>query len=365
MKITDVRAVQIDVPQGPTPSHDAGYVVPPNSLAAWGYVEVFTDEGVSGFCPAAAPPTLVEGPLKRMIVGQNPLEVERIWTAMWQGWRHPKMDDLMAISKVDIAIWDLAGKALGQPVWRLLGGARNRVRAYGAGGMYRRGKGVPELVEEMLGFVEDGFRAVKMKVGWIPFDEDIARVRAVREAVGPGVDLMIDANHAWLPHEAIRFARAVEPYRIYWLEEPVDPWDHRGCAEVARALDVPIATGENVGSRYLWRDMVDARACDILNADALYCGGVTEWRRIAAYAAAHSLPIAPHGNGHVHAHLVGGVPNGLIVEVGLYQGRRPERPPIVEPLRVTDGQIDLTDEPGFGWRIDRAAIDWYLKQTWS
>ncbi|HEY3078545.1 MAG TPA: enolase C-terminal domain-like protein [Chloroflexota bacterium] len=176
---------------------------------------------------------------------------------------------------------------------------------------------------------------------------------------------MIDANHAWLPHEAIRFARAVEPYRIYWLEEPVDPWDHRGCAEVARALDVPIATGENVGSRYLWRDMVDARACDILNADALYCGGVTEWRRIAAYAAAHSLPVAPHGNGHVHAHLVGGVPNGLIVEVGLYQGRRPERPPIVEPLRVTDGQIDLTDEPGFGWRIDRAAIDWYLKQKWS
>lgn len=360
MKIVDVKAVQIDIPVGAAPSHDAGYVPTTESTAPWGYVEVTTDDGVTGFCPAAAPPSLVEGPIKRAIVGENPLEIERIWTQMWQGWRHPKMDDLMAISKVDIAIWDLAGKLLGQPVWRLLGGARRRVRAYGAGGMYREGKDVAGLVGEMMGFVEDGFRAVKMKVAWIPFAEDVARVRAVREAIGPDVDLMVDANHAWLPHEAIKFGRAVEKYDIYWLEEPVAPWDYRGCAEVARALDIPIATGENVGALPLWRDMIDARACDILNADALYCGGPTEWRRIAALAHAHSLPMAPHGNGHVHAQLVGGVPNGTIVEVGLYQGLRPARPPTVEPLRVVDGFIDLTDEPGFGWRIDREAIKWHM-----
>src|SRR4051794_11196533 len=217
MKITDVKAVSVEINRGPTPSHDGGHIVEPNSTAPYGYVEVFTDEGLTGFCPAAAPPALVESSLKPMLVGENPLEIERIWARLFQGWRHPKMDDLMAISKVDIAVWDLAGKALGQPVWRLLGGARDRVRAYGAGGMYIRGKDAAELVDEMADFAAHGFDAVKMKVAGAPFKEDVARVKAVREALGPDVDLMIDANHAWTPYEAIKFARAVEQYDVYWL----------------------------------------------------------------------------------------------------------------------------------------------------
>jgi D-arabinonate dehydratase len=293
-----------------------------------------------------------------MIVGQNPLEVERIWTRMFQGWRHPKMDDLMAISKVDVAIWDVAAQILGQPVWRLLGGARREVRAYGAGGMYVPGKDAAELAAEMRDFATHGYSAVKMKVAGAPPREDVARVRAVREAIGPDVDLMLDANHAWTASEAIRFARLVEEYDPYWLEEPVMPWDHAGCAEVARALDLPVATGENVGSLYLWRDLIDARACDVVQADPLYCGGMTEWRKIAAYAAAHNLPVAPHGVPHVGAHCVGGLPNGLIAEVGLYGGRESEAPPIVEPLRVENGVVRLTDDPGFGFRIDRAALEW-------
>src|SRR5262249_22769838 len=202
----------------------------------------------------------------------------------------------------------------------------------------------------------------KMKVGGTPFKEDVARVVAVREAIGPDVDLMIDANHAWTPYEAIRFVRAVEAANPYWLEEPVAPWDHRGCAEVARALDVPVATGENVSSRYAFRDMIDARAADIIQVDATICGGLTEWRRIAAYAAAHDLPMASHGNAYVGATCVGGVPNGLIVEVGLYAGHQPERPPIVAPLAVTDGYFDLGDAPGFGYQIDRDAIRWNLER---
>jgi L-alanine-DL-glutamate epimerase-like enolase superfamily enzyme len=273
------------------------------------------------------------------------------------------MDDLMAISKVDIAIWDLMGKALGQPVWRLLGGARDRVRAYGAGGMYMRDKDIPELVAEMLDFTEHGFGAVKMKVAGAPFREDVARVFAVREAIGPDVELLIDANHAWTPYEAIRFARAVEQCTIGWLEEPVYPWDHQGCAEVARALDVPVATGENVSSLFAFRDMVDARACDIIQADALYCGGLTEWRKIAAYAAAHSLPMAPHGSAHIGAHCVGGVPNGLVVEVGMYAGREPARPPMLAPLAVDHSYIQLTETPGFGFQIDRDAIKWNIENT--
>jgi len=362
MKITDVKAVSVDTNVGPRPSHDGGFIVPANSKGKFGYVEVFTDEGLTGFCPGAATPSIVEGPLRDVLVGQNPLDVERCWHLMFQGWRHPKMDELMTISKVDIAIWDLAGKALGQPVWRLLGGARSRVRAYGAGGMYQEGKDVDGLVQEMVDFAEHGFGAVKMKVAWdrVGMRHDVERVKAVREALGPGVDLMVDANHAWRPDEAIVFARQIEQYRPYWLEEPVGPWDHWGCAEVARALDIPVATGENVSTRYMFRDMVDARACDIVQADALYCGGITEWRRIAAYASAHDLPMAPHGNAHVGAHCVGGVSNGLIVEVGMYAGRKPSRPPMLAPLVVEDSYVELGEKPGFGFEIDREAIRWNI-----
>lgn len=358
MKITDVKAVYVDHGPGPRPFSDGGYR---DQKRVFGYVEVFTDEGLTGFCPGGAPPSLVEHDLKEMIVGENPLEVERIWHRLFQGWRHPKMDDLMAISKVDVAIWDLMGKILGQPVWRLLGGARDCVKAYGAGGMYMRNKDIPELVAEMIDFTQHGFNAVKMKVAGAPFKEDVARVAAVRDAIGPDAGLMIDANHAWTPHEAIRFTRAIEQYGIDWLEEPVYPWDYAGCAEVARALDVPVASGENVSSVYAFRDMVDARAVDIIQADALYCGGITEWRRIAAYAAAHRLPVAPHGNAHIGAHCVGGVPNGLIVEVGMYAGRQGGRPPVVAPLQVKDGYIQLTDAAGFGFEIDRDAIKWNIE----
>ncbi len=360
MQITDVKAVYVDHGPGSRPFSDGGYR---DQKRVFGYIEVFTDEGLTGFCPGAAHPALVEHDLKEVIVGQNPLEVERIWHRLFQGWRHPKMDDLMAISKVDVAVWDIIGKALGQPVWRLLGGARDRVRAYGAGGMYMRDKGIPELVAEMADFTTHGFDAVKMKVAGAPFDQDVARGAAVREAIGPNVGLMIDANHAWTPYEALRFMRAVEDYNIDWLEEPVYPWDHHGCAEVARALDVPVATGENVSSLYAFRDMIDARACDIIQADPLYCGGVTEWRKIAAYAAAHRLPVAPHGSAHIGAHCVGGVQNGLIVEVGMYAGRQAARPPALAPVQVHHGCIQLTDAPGFGLQIDRDAIEWNVANS--
>jgi L-alanine-DL-glutamate epimerase-like enolase superfamily enzyme len=358
VKITDVKAVYLDIGTGPRPNSDGGYR---NQKRSFGYVEVFTDEGLTGFCPAAATPSIVEGELKPVLVGENPLEIERIWTRLFQGWRHPKMDEVMTISKVDIAIWDLMGKILNQPVWRLLGGARNRVRAYGAGGMYQPGKDVGELVNEMTDFVGAGFQAVKMKVGGLSTREDVERVRAVREAIGPDIDLMVDANHAWLPYEAIQFGRMVEDLRPYWLEEPVNPWDHRGCAEVARALDMPVATGENVSTRYAFRDMIDARAADIIQADALYCGGITEWRKIAAYADAHNLPMAPHGNAHVGAAGVAGVPNGLIVEVGMYAGRKTVRPPIVQPLEVRDGYVTMSEEPGLNFLVDRDAIRWNLE----
>ena len=141
MKITDVKAVSVEINRGPTPFHDGGFIVPPNSTAPYGYVEIFTDEGATGFCPAAAPPAVVENGFKPLLVGQNPLEIERIWRGSSRARATRRWTTLMAISKIDIALWDLAGKILGQPVWRLLGGARERVEVYGAGGYLPGGQG--------------------------------------------------------------------------------------------------------------------------------------------------------------------------------------------------------------------------------
>jgi L-alanine-DL-glutamate epimerase-like enolase superfamily enzyme len=355
MKITDVKGLLVELPT-PRPISDGGQK---NQREIVGYVEVFTDEGISGFCPGDAgggDPAVIDHYLKPMIVGENPLEVERIWTKMFQQWRHPKLDDMLTISRVDCAIWDIVGKALGQPVWRLLGGANRRVPAYAAGGMYQEGKGPAELAAEMVAFVEHGHNVVKMKVAGAPLKEDLVRLKAVREAVGPDVGLMVDINHVWRPDQAIRFGRIAEQFDLYWIEEPVNPWDYKGCAEVAAALDTPIATGENLSSRYTARDLIDWRGADIIQVDPTVCGGITEWRKVAAYAACHNLPVAPHGSQHVGAHCVAGVPNGLIVEAGAYYGLKRDVPPIVEPLRVQDGWVEMTDEPGLGLVVNRDVI---------
>ena len=366
MKITDVKAKMVDL--GVAPYWDAGLRV---QRRAFGIVEVFTDEGITGVYPGGCDAleadgmvSLIENGLKEVIVGENPLEVERLWEKMFGGWRHPKLDHLIAISHVDIAIWDVIGKALGQPVWRLLGGAQSRVKAYGAGGMYGENKTIEDLVEEMLDLVAQGHRAVKMKVGGLPLDEDVARVEAVRQGIGPGVELLVDGNHAWKPYEAIRFGRAIEQYRPYWLEEPVLPWDYRGCAQVAEALDTPVATGENLSTRWTFKELIDLRAADIIQADATLCGGITEWRKIAAYAAVNNLPMAPHGSAHVGAHCVASVPNGLIVESSDY--RRTTREPVPEyrkilaPLDLQNGYIQMSEKPGLGLELDRERLDAFL-----
>ena len=168
----------------------------------------------------------------------------------------------------------------------------------------------------MTGFVDLGYRAVKMKVGWpgAGLRHDAERVRAVREAIGPDVDLMVDVNNAWDANTAIRFGRMIERYEPYWLEEPTPADDYRGQAAICTALDVPVASGENEFTRWGFRDLLDARAVDIVQADPRTCGGFTEWLKIAALASAYHLPMAPHGGPHVGAHCVGAVSNGLIVE---------------------------------------------------
>jgi D-arabinonate dehydratase len=320
--------------------------------AGLGLVKIETDAGITGIGLGA------EGKIARatvehlagLLIGEDPIDVERLWHAMWV----PKLIGrrgitTRAISAIDIGLWDIRAKAAGLPLYKLLGGYRDRVPTYIAGGYYEEGKGLRELAREMEENVELGARAIKMKVGAVPIREDVERVRVVREAIGPDVRLLVDANCAYRHYEAIQLARRIEDYDIFWFEEPVAPDDYEGHRKLAAATTIPIATGENEYTRYGFRDLIAHHAAAILNADAKILGGVTEFMKVAALAQAHDLDIAPHGSQDIHVHLVAAIANGLILE--FYRDT-------VDPmwgkvyhhtLRLNDdGTVSPPDVPGIG-----------------
>lgn len=282
-----------------------------------GLVKIETDEGICGIGLGA---TGVIGRatvehLTPLLIGEDPINVERIWHKLWV----PKLTGrrgltTRAISAIDIGLWDIRAKVAGLPLYKLLGGYRDRVPTYVAGGYYEEGKGLKELAAEMIENVEMGARAVKMKVGALSIREDVERVKTVREAIGPDVKLLLDANCAYRHYEAIQFAKRVEEYDPFWFEEPVAPDDYEGHRRLADATSIPIATGENEYTRYGFRDLIANQSAAILNADAKILGGVTEFMKVAALAQAHDLDIAPHGSQDIHVHLVAAISNGLILE---------------------------------------------------
>ncbi len=320
-------------------------------------VKMQTDSGLVGLGLGGVNTALLEQ-FKPLLIGEDPFNVERLWHALWV----PKLvgrrgTETRTISTLDIALWDIVGKAVGKSVHQLLGGYAERIPVYIAGGYYEEGKGLKELAEEMLENMRMGARAVKMKIGGVPIPEDVERVRVVRDTVGPDVDVMVDANNAYPAHEAIRVAAQIEKFDIYWFEEPVGADDYAGCARVAQATSIPIATGENEYTRYGFRDLIQHQAASILNADANICGGVTEFRRIAALAAAHDLVIAPHGSQDIHIHLVTGIPNGLVLEyyrdtVDPMWGKT-----FADPLMLdADGMLAPPERPGFGITLNEEAL---------
>jgi len=332
--------------------------------------EVVTDEGIKGFWPGGNK-EVIERRIKPKLIGEDPMKIERIWMKMYMGGtRKPiaRGDYIAAMSRVDNALWDLIGKTLDQPVYKLLSGYTNRVRVYAAGGYYAEGKTIEDLIKEMESNVAEGFTAVKMKVGgWrfgISMKTDVQRVKAVREAIGDEIDLMIDANNAWNAYEAKKFAKLIEPYHPFWFEEPVHPDDIEGSLEVKASTSIPIASGENEFTHYGFRDLISRRAVDIVQADPNISGGLTEIRKIAAMADAYHIHFAPHGGHIVGSHAVAAFPNGLIVECYASKAspyRDPDPPPrlYTDPLKVKNGWIEIPDKPGFGMEIIEKTAEKY------
>ncbi len=323
-------------------------------------VKIETDAGMTGIGlgKGGAIERSIVAHLAPLLIGEDPVDVERLWHKMWV----PKLVGrrgltTRAISAIDIGLWDIRGKLANMPLHKLLGGFRDRVPTYVAGGYYEEGKGLRELAAEMEQNVALGARAVKIKVGGVPIEEDVERVRICREAVGPAVKLLVDANCAYRHYDAIRFARQVERYDLFWFEEPVAPDDYDGHRKLARSTTIPIATGENEYTRYGFRDLIRNDCAAILNADAKVLGGVTEFMKVAALAQAHDLDIAPHGSQDIHIHLVAAIPNGLILEfyrdtVDPMWGRIYRETLTLNP----DGTVSAPMAPGIGVEPDEAVL---------
>lgn len=337
-----------------------------------GYGEAKAQVGSAADCRAVR--ALVEDELGPMLAGEDARDISRLWDVMYNGSRaHYAIDrghafpvmgrrglTVAALSGVDIALWDILGKSLGAPVWRLLGGRRRaRMPAYASGGWAP----VDRIAAELQSFIDRGsFGAVKMRVGAGDgtLAHSIARVRAAREGLGDSVGIMCDAHGTWTAAEARRFCRSVAECDVGWLEEPVCADDKPGMAEVRASTDIPIAAGESEFTRFAFRDLALLRAADVFQPDLSIAGGITEAMRIEALASAHQIRFAPHmwGGALTFAagmHAAAVASGGFILEYSL--GANPMLHELaVEDFPVEDGMLEIPDRPGLGVTVDEAFV---------
>jgi len=338
----------------------------------WLVVEIFTDDGLVGLGNAALAPQVtkqvIDLYLKPLLIGQNPWDVERLWQHMCRKTMAfgRKGIGMVAISAVDIALWDLLGKSAKQPVYRLLGGrTKNRIPVY-ASRLYSVELG--ELAEEATRYKREGYQAMKLRFGWGPAEgaygmqRNLNLVQTVREAVGEGIDVMADAYMGWTLDYAKRMLPLLEPFHLRWLEEPVIPDDIHGYAELKSYGRIPIAGGEHEFTLYGFRDLLEARALDYVQFDTNRVGGLTQARKIASLAEAYSVPVIPHAGQMHNYHVVMASLNSPMaeyfpivdVEVGnelfwyIFQG---------EP-KAKDGYVDLDDNtPGLGLSLNESGLE--------
>jgi L-talarate/galactarate dehydratase len=283
--------------------------------------------------------------LGELLVGEDPQQPERV---------HRKLVPdsgggigNVAAAALDIAVWDLAAKAAGQPLYRMLGGYRNRVRAYAS---LRLGRGVdtPDLPGIAASLAEQGFTAMKTNLGGRPtLDEEVTRMRVIREAIGPEVALLADVNFRWTPPLAIQVAEMLEDVHLYWLEDPVPTHNIEGLVEVRRAAGAQIAAGEALYSLAAFRQLFEARALDVPMPDLPRVGGITPFLKIAHLAEAFGLPLANHLLPEISAHVIAAVPNGLIVEYVPWAWQLFHGCPTVE-----NGELVMSERPGHGMELD-------------
>jgi L-alanine-DL-glutamate epimerase-like enolase superfamily enzyme len=294
--------------------------------------------------------------LATLLIGDDPTQTEEVAAKLRAagGNAGPGGVFTLALSAIDMACWDLKAKAADLPLAHLLGGARDRVPTYASGALTRP-LSTEYLAKAGPRLMDMGFRQMKMQCGSEPtIAASVERVRVMREALGPDVDLMCDINQLWSVHHAIEVGKRVEEYGLYWLEDVTKHDDYPGLARVADALSTPIATGEYHYGIVPFRHLIEHRSLDIVMIDLVRVGGITQWLKVAGMAEAFNLPVVSHLIPEVHVHLVSAIPNGLTVEYMPRLYRLFEETPAIE-----DGMIVVPQRPGLGLTFERQALEQY------
>lgn len=323
-------------------------------------VRILTDDGQEGIgityneVGGEATAELIRRNMVPKLIGRDPLETEVLWQEFFHYLRGVGRKGMTycALSAVDIALWDLKGKILGLPVYKLLGGSNTKVPVYGSGGWTSFSD--DELVAEITGMVDRGYTAVKFKVGvsgGTDLRRDAERVRKVREAVGPDVLLMVDANNCFDAARAVQLANRIREYDIFFFEEPVFADDIPGLARFRRGTDIPLATGEHEYTKFGVRDLLLNEAADVVQVDGARVGGYTELIKCAALTQTWNVKFAPHAMEHIHLHFAAATPNALFLErLLIFEGIsdkvfKTPRPPV-------HGMMEIPDLPGLGLTLD-------------
>jgi L-rhamnonate dehydratase len=370
MKITEVQAIylrQSEVKHQCDSGQDALIV------------RVLTDAGISGLGEVDSSPMAakgaIEGPyshtitsgLRELLVGEDPFETEYLWHKMYRQniYSGRRGIAIHAMSGIDMALWDIKGKALGEPVWRLLGGGfqKKGMRAYASSLFGETPAATRDRAER---FIQRGFTAVKF--GWYPMGQDektdIALVREARAGVGEDADLMIDAGLVWDAKTALQRASAFSEYRIFWLEEPLLPDDYEGYRKLSSATQIRIAAGEHESERRSFLELMDKGQIDVVQVDLTRCGGFTEAMKIASLAVDRGLPVVNHGfttyiNVAASLHFLNSIPNSFIMEFVSEEGTTLRDSLTKEKIVAKDGIVAIPDSPGLGVELNEIALERY------
>jgi L-rhamnonate dehydratase len=366
MKISDIEAIYVRMPTVKEQC-DSGQ----DALI----VKVHTDEGITGIGEVDSAPIAAQGMilgpyshtissgLRHLLIGEDPFQTERLWEKMYRSNIYAGRFGIgiHAMSGIDLALWDIKGKALGMPVWKVLGGGfLTQIRCY-ASSLFGN---TPEETYELAGrFVSQGFEAVKF--GWGPMgknaETDLALVASARRGLGPNADLMVDAGLVWDAKTAIQRARAFSEHNIFWLEEPLSPDDYEGYRKLSEATEVRIAAGEEESGRHAFARLIVEGKIDVVQVDLTRCGGFTEAMKIAAIAAQHGLPVANHGfttyiNVAAALHWLNAVPNALIAEFVAQENTNLREFLTRQKIRARSGYLEIPQEPGLGIELDEDAL---------
>jgi L-alanine-DL-glutamate epimerase-like enolase superfamily enzyme len=336
-------------------------------------VRLHTDAGITGEGEGSGGAELFRKGFADLVIGQDPFMVGRVWEKMFaatygrepstRGWSQHGV--ISAMAPIDAALYDIMAKSTGLPLYKFLGGYRDSVPVYVTGGYYREGKGIPELVQEIRRYTDQGFNAIKLKVGGIAagftVDDDYNRVKAVRESVGREVRLMLDANNGWDVETTIRASNRMYDLDITWLEEPLHWYDDfEPFKQIKLNTRIPLASGESEITRWGARRLMETGAIDFMQFDANAHAGITEWRKIAGMASMCHIRMAPHHEPALHAHLLASVPNGYILE----SFANPDRDPFWFEIydrkpRIEKSILYLDDTPGLGVEFNQKALARY------